>query len=230
MWAGQLDALSRSWRVIAPDLRGFGRSDVTSGTVTTEQFADDLAALLDVLAIRESIVFAGLSMGGYIAWQFWQRHVARLGALILCDTRAAADTPETARGRLVSAEQVLSQGLQGLADTMLGKMFAEETVRTQPDIVAATRRVMLGTSPEGVAAALRGMAARPDMTSVLSRINVPTLLMCGEHDIISPSSEMRGIAAAIPNARFIEIPHAGHLSPLEQPQFVNSAIQKEVRG
>jgi pimeloyl-ACP methyl ester carboxylesterase len=191
-----------------------------------ERFADDLAALLDVLAIREPIVLCGLSMGGYIAWQFWKRHATRLAALVVCDTRAAADTPETARGRLGTAEQVLSQGPQGLVDTMLKKMFAEETVRTQPAIVAATRQVMLGTSPAGIAAALLGMAARPDMTSELARINVSTLVVCGEHDVISPSAEMRGIANAMPNAQFVEIPRSGHLTPLEKPKSVNSELQK----
>jgi 3-oxoadipate enol-lactonase len=226
MWTGQLDVLSQQCRVIAPDLRGFGRSDVTPGTVTMEQFADDLAALLDVLSIREPIVFCGLSMGGYIAWQFWKRHAKRLAALVACDTRAAADTPEAARGRLAIAEQVQSQGAQELVDSMLKKLFAEETLLTQPAFLTATQQVMLGSSPAGIAAALRGMAARPDMTSELARINLPTLVLCGEHDVISEPAEMRGIAKAIPNARFLEIPRSGHMTPLEQPMAVNAGLQE----
>jgi 3-oxoadipate enol-lactonase len=224
MWAEQLPALSANYRLIIPDLRGFGRSEVTEGTVTMEQYADDLAALLDELAIRDPLVFCGLSMGGYIAWQFWKRHAARLRSLILCDTRAAADTSDAARGRLETAEKVLTQGPQVVVDAMLGKVFAEETIRSQPAIVDRIRQVMQSTSPAGIAAALRGMAKRPDMTNELSSIQVPALVVCGEHDAITKLAEMREISQALPRARFVEVPRAGHMSPLEQPQIVNSAV------
>jgi 3-oxoadipate enol-lactonase len=225
MWQPQLDHFANTHRVLAPDLRGFGQSKVTAGTVTMEQFADDLAMLLDALAIRDPIVFCGLSIGGYIAWQFWKRHGKRLAGLILCDTRAAADSAETARGRLISAEQVENQGPTALANSMLGRLFAERTAQEQPDLIDATRKTMMGSSVTGMAAALRGMAARPDMTPELPRITVPTLVICGEHDVIAPVKEMREMAAAMPNAKFVEIPGAGHMAPLEQPQIVNSEVQ-----
>lgn len=226
MWAGQVAALSDRHRVIAPDLRGFGGSDVTSGTVSMAQFADDVAGLLDVLGITEPVAFCGLSMGGYVAWQFWQRHRARLAKLVLCDTRAAADSPETARGRLVTAEQVLANGPAKLVETMSGRLFAAETLQAQPELVAQTRRIMTTTSREGIAAALRGMAERADLTPQLAAVHVPTLVICGEQDIISPVAEMRGMAAAMPRATFIVVPGAGHMAPLEQPALVNPALRQ----
>lgn len=224
MWQQQIDCFGKTHRVLAPDLRGFGKSAATAGTVTMEQFADDLAALLDKLSIREPVILCGLSMGGYIAWQFWKRHAARLAALILCDTKAAADTPETARTRLTTADQVEREGAKVVANSMLERLFAKQTPQEQPALIDSTRRVMLGTSPAGIAAAQRGMAARPDMTPALVEISVPTLVICGEHDVISPVAEMRRLAESMPNANFVEVAGAGHMSPLEKPDVVNGAI------
>jgi pimeloyl-ACP methyl ester carboxylesterase len=226
MWQGQIDGLSDTCRVIAPDLRGFGASDVTPDTVTMEQMADDIAGLLDALKISEPIVFCGLSMGGYVAWQFALKHRARLARLILCDTKAVADTSEAAAGRRKTAERVLAEGAAVAAEALLPKLFALATYKQQPQIVEATRQVILRTKPEGIAAALRGMAQRPDVTSRLPEINVPSLVLCGQHDGISPPDEMRQIAARMPNARYVEIPDAGHMAPLEQPAVVNAAMRE----
>jgi len=224
MWQYQLEGLSSRYRVIAPDLRGFGGSDVTEGVVTMEQMADDLARLLDALQIAEPVNFCGLSMGGYIAWQFATRHGARLKRLILCDTRAVADSKETAEGREKSAQKVLAEGAQIVADTMQPKLFYRPEGSAEPAYVSQTREVMLRTSVQGMAAALRGMAKRPDMTNRLGEIKVPTLVICGEHDSISPPAEMRKIAEGISQARYVEIAGAGHMAPLEKPAEVNAAI------
>lgn len=225
MWVGQIDGLSGGQcRVIAPDLRGFGRSPARDDKVTMEQFADDLAALLDGLGICEPVVLCGLSMGGYVAFQFWLKYAARLRGLILCDTRAAADTPEVAAGRLVMADRLLREGPSPLVESMAPRLFAESTCRQRPEVVEGLRRVMMGTHPRGIAAAARGMAVRPDMTPSLGQIRCPTLVIVGQNDVISPSAEMRGIAEAIPGARFIEIPIVGHMAPLENPAAVNVAI------
>lgn len=225
MWRHQLESLGDRCRVIAPDLRGFGASTGATDTITMEQLADDMAELLDALEITEPITFCGLSMGGYVAWQFWQRHASRLARLILCDTRAVADTEEAARGRSAMAQRVLSEGSAIVAEAMLPKLFADKTVREQPDMVEATRQVMLATAPVTIAGALRGMARRPDMTSQLPNVNVPTLVICGEQDAISTVDEMRSIADALPNARFVEVPGSGHMTPLEDPITVNAAIR-----
>ena len=225
MWQGQLEALADHCRLIAPDLRGFGASDVTPGTVTMHQMADDMASLLVALQIQEPITFCGLSMGGYVAWQFALRHPAQLARLILCDTRAIADTTEAAEGRRSTARKVLAEGAAVAASAMLPKFFAPATQDRQPHLIEATRQVILRTKPEGIAAGLLGMAERPDVTAQLPKISVPALVLCGSHDVISTPSEMRQIAEQLPQARYIEIADAGHMAPLEQPAAVNTAIR-----
>jgi pimeloyl-ACP methyl ester carboxylesterase len=226
MWSGQLAGLSDVCRVIAPDLRGFGDSDVVPGVAAMQQMADDLAGLLDVLAIREPVVLCGLSMGGYVAWQFALRHRTRLARFIQCDTRAIADTPEAAAGRLKTAERVLKEGPGVVAEAMLPKLFAPSTQNEQPQIVEATRQVILRTKPEGIAAALHGLAQRPDVTDDLGKFDVPALVICGEHDAIAPPTEMEQFAAKMPEARFVKIVGAGHMAPLEAPAAVNAAIKE----
>lgn len=226
MWQGQADPLSRNYRVIVPDLRGFGASGVSEGPVSMERLADDLAALLDALQIEEPVALCGLSMGGYVAWQFWRRHASRLNRLILCDTRASADSEEAARAREETARRVLREGTAWLAEAMIPRLFAEQTLSQRPELVEATRQVICRADPRGVAAALRGMAARPDVTGWLPSIRLPTLVICGQHDAISTAAEMRDWASRIPVARFVEVPSAGHMAPLEQPAAVNAAIRE----
>ena len=229
MWRRQIDGLRDRYSLIVPDLRGFGSSDVTEGTVTMEQHADDLANLLDALNVTAPVAFCGLSMGGYVGWQFWRNHRDRLAALIGCDTRAVADGIDAAHQRRVSAQNVLTGGLSELVGGMLPKLFAESTSREQPALVLSTQQEMLSAPKKGVAAALRGMAERPDVTSWLNQIDVPTLLIGGSLDKSSPPDEMRGIAASIPGARFVEIADAGHMAPLEQGDRVNAEIDQFLR-
>jgi len=226
MWVEQAAGLAATHRLIIPNLRGFGDSGVTLGTVTMEQFADDLATLLDRLEITEPITLCGLSMGGYIAWQFWRRHADRLGRLILCDTRAATDTEEVRRARLIMAEQVISQGVEAATAPMLEKLVAPSTLAGKPDIISALKQMMIHNPPEGVAAAQRGMAERPDVSGWLGKIDVPTLVVCGEDDGISPPEEMHEIAAAMPQATFVCLADAGHMSPLENADDFNDAVRE----
>src|SRR5262245_38906506 len=226
MWQGQLDGLADRCRVIAPDLRGFGQSGVTAGLATMPRMADDLAQLLDGLTIKEPIVLCGLSMGGYVAWQFGLRFRERLAKLILCDTRAVGDTPEAAANRIGLAERVQKEGPSVVAESMLPKLFAPATLEAKAPCVDATRQVMLRTNPKGIAAASRGMAQRPDVTPWLSKFDMPALVLCGQHDAISKSDEMRGFAEQMPNARYVEIAGAGHMAPLEKPREVNAAIRE----
>jgi pimeloyl-ACP methyl ester carboxylesterase len=229
MWRAQIDYFAGLCRVIAPDLRGFGGSDGAGDKTSMELFADDLARLLERLDVRWPAAFCGLSMGGYIAWQFLRRHPQRLERLILCDTRAAADSPEAAQARRESAARVLQKGAAVVAEAMAPKLLSDETRRRRPAVAAAVDRTMRAANPQGLAAALRGMAEREDATSLLGTIDIPTLVLCGEEDAISPVAEMRGLAQAIPGARFVEIPAAGHLAPLENPQPVNEAIRQHLQ-
>jgi pimeloyl-ACP methyl ester carboxylesterase len=228
MWAAQIDALSGRSRVIAPDLRGFGRTPLAAGDaergISMEQYADDLVELLDALSIREPIVLVGFSMGGYVAWQFVRKYGSRLRGLVQCDTRAVADNEEGRAGRLKMAAQVAEWGSGRVAEMMGPKLCAPATFEKMPGVVAAVRKVVERTSPAGIAAAQRGMAARPDMSGLLPSIKLPTLVLVGEHDAISPPAEMKAIADAVFNSEFVMIPGAGHMTTMENPQAVNTAL------
>lgn len=224
MWQFQIAEFADRCRVLAVDLRGFGASESRDETVSMEQYADDLAALLDELGIAEPVNYLGLSMGGYVAWQFWKRHRQRLERLILCDTRARADNDEVARGRRRMAYDVLAQGSEMVADSMLPRLLAPDTAMRFPERVDALRQVISRTAPSAIAAAQRGMSVRLDVTSWLGAIDTPALLICGVEDEISRPEEMEGMAAAMPNGRFICVPDAGHMAPLENPEFVNRSI------
>lgn len=224
MWRHQVEFLASRYRVIVPDLRGFGQSDGGLEVLTMEACADDVARLLEHLEITQPVTLVGLSMGGYVAFQFWRRYAQRLRRLVLCDTRSVADAPEVARGRLQMAERVLHEGSRVIADGMIGRLLYESLPQHHRLLMDELRAVIERADPRAVAAAQRGMAARPDVTEWLSEIDVPTLVLCGERDVISPLAEMRTLAAAIPASHWAAIPAAGHLPPLEQPAAVNQAL------
>lgn len=226
MWRHQITHFQGTHRVIAPDLRGFGQTAVSPGTVTMQQHADDLAALLPLLSENRPVILCGLSMGGYIAWQFVERHRSKLAALVVCDTKAAPDTPEAKKMRLESAEKLEREGTAFLANNMLPRLFGDELANDPRPFVEETAAVILRTDPRGAAAAQRGMAERVDYRPRLASIDVPTLVLCGEKDVISPPKEMREIAAAIPGAKYVEIPGASHMAPLESPEPVNAALSE----
>jgi pimeloyl-ACP methyl ester carboxylesterase len=226
MWRFQIEHLSKSHRVIAPDLRGHGGSSVTEGSVTMNSMANDVANLLSALEIDQPVTLCGLSMGGYVAWEFWRHHRDRLSALILCDTRAVADTEEVARARQMMAAQVVHAGSTMAAESMVPKVLGQVTLNSRIGIVEEVRNMILDTDPVGIAATQRGMAERIDMTPHLKDVDVPSLVICGEDDTISPPDEMQQIAQALPQATYREIEAAGHLAPLENPEPVNKAIDE----
>jgi len=235
MWEAQIDALSKHSRVIAPDLRGFGQSKLGSMEptygITMQRYADDLAEFLDALdfGVDQRIVFIGLSMGGYIAWQFVKKYPERLLGLALLDTRSLSDTDEARAGRIKMAEKVAEWGSGRVAEMMGPKLVAPSAFEEKPAVVTAIRRVVQSTSPAAVAAAQRGLAARPDMTSFLPQIKVPTLIIVGDQDAISPPAEMQAIAAAIANAELVVIPNSGHMTTMENPEAVNAALSRFVK-
>ena len=229
IWAQQLQSLAAHYRVITPDLRGMGRSSVTPGKVTVEQWADDVAAMLDALKVAEPIVLGGLSMGGYVAFRFFQAHRSRLAGLILCDTKAAADTPQAAAGRLETAQRLEREGSQFLADAMLPRLMAPVTLEARPELVDRLRQIILAGDPRGYAATSRGLAERPNFTPLLSQIDCPTLLIVGRQDAISTVAEMNSMARAIPGSRIVEIDGAGHVTPMESPAAVSEAVEEFLR-
>jgi pimeloyl-ACP methyl ester carboxylesterase len=225
MWQHQFQALAAGHRVIAPDLRGHGESPAPEGTYEMDLLADDVLDLLDRLQVNEPVVLGGLSMGGYVALSLVLRHPERVRALLLIDTRAAADAPEAARLREQTARSVLQSGSPNLMiETMVPRLFGKVTLEKHPDRIGPMLAVMERTPAQGVAGALRGMAVRPDRRGELGSIAVPTLVMVGRDDVISTPSEAREIAAAIPGARLEVIPAAGHLAPYENPSAANAAI------
>jgi 3-oxoadipate enol-lactonase len=225
MWVSQQAALSTLYRVIAPDLRGHGQSAAPAGIYPMEDLAEDVIELLDSLKIHEPVVLAGLSMGGYVALALAVRHPKRLRGLMLLDTRAAADTPEAARLREETAQNVEQAGsAEPVVAAMSPKLFSDATRQRRPELIARIKEQMLKTPVNGVVGALRGMAIRPDRMGDLGRINIPTLVLVGALDVITPPPESQQMADELPNAVLVAVPDAGHMSPLENPAPVNAAI------
>ncbi|HSD67236.1 MAG TPA: alpha/beta fold hydrolase [Vicinamibacteria bacterium] len=224
MWDAQVEALSAAHRVVRFDARGFGGSDPGTGPLTMERIADDGALLLDRLGIEKAVV-GGCSMGGYAAFAFVRRHPQRLDGLVLQDTRAGADTPEAKANRAALAGRVLAEGAGAAAEALLPNLLGETTHRERPSLVASVRERILAAAPAGIANALHGLAARADSRGTLPTIDVPTLVLVGAEDALTPTSEATTMAAAIPRARLDVIPAAGHLASLENPAAVNAALR-----
>ena len=207
--------------MIAPDLRGHGDSPAPDAVYTMDSMADDVVELLDGLGVAEPVVVGGLSMGGYVALAMALKHPCRLRGLMLIDTRAAADAPEAAKGREVTAQAVLKAGHpRAVVEAMIPKLFGKSTLDHHPDRVGLMRAEMEKTSASGVAGSLRGMAIRPDRRDDLAKINVPTLVVVGEEDVIAPPDEARAIAEALPDGRLEVVPAVGHLAPFRKPPGV----------
>jgi pimeloyl-ACP methyl ester carboxylesterase len=220
MWERQIAALSSAYRLIVPDLRGFGASPAVPGTVSLDQYADDLAGLLDQLGL-EHVAVGGLSMGGYLAFALLQRHRERVDALVLADTRPQPDTEDGRRGREENARLVEQQGAPAIADQMLPKLLSPNA---SEQLRGAVRELIDANDRAGIAAALRAMAARPDSTPLLATIAVPTLIVVGAEDGLTPPSDARAMHAAIAGSQLAELPGAGHLANLEAPEAFNAAL------
>ncbi len=224
MWDPQVTPLAERFTVVAPDLRGHGKSPAPPGPYTMEQHVADVAALLDRLRV-ERAALVGLSMGGYIAMNFVARYPDRVWALALADTRPQADTPEGRQARVQSANLVMDQGLDPFVEAQIPRMFAEATIRDRQDLVDWYRRVVGSGRPSAVAAAQLGLAERPDTTAVLAGVRCPVLVVVGEQDAITPPADARLMADLIPGARLEIIPGVGHLANLEAPERFNAALR-----
>jgi len=223
LWLETGKHLGNSWRLIFPDLRGFGQTNLPVSQVTTMmQFAQDTSDLIDRLDTSSHIVLCGLSMGGYVAMHFARYFGDRLAGLILCDTKVRPDTEVLAQNRRQRADTLPESGLAALADAMLPNLLAPQTGN---DIRENVRQMILRQPLAGVAAADRGMAERPDATGWLSAFSIPTLVICGKHDNISPVGEMEQWTGQIPHARFATIANAGHLPPMEAPENFATVVK-----
>ena len=220
MWAPQIEAFSGGRRVITPDLRGYGTSPVLPGVSGFPEFARDIAALLDELRVPAAVL-AGLSMGGQIVMDFHRQFPDRVRGLVLADTFAAPETPDGVEARNAMADRLLREGLGGYADEVLEKMVAPYA---SAEVKAHVHRMMTATSPEGAAAALRARALRPDYRDLLTRVQVPTLVVVGTDDEYTPVSDAEAMHAALPDSELLVISGAAHMPNLERPEEFNAAL------
>ena len=241
MWQRQIDFFQSNFRVICPDLPGFGASEPMSGfgeltagvksagdseSLSMESLADWLVAFLNAIACVEPVNYCGLSMGGYIGWQFWRRHPSRLKSMIAANTRASKDDELVRRARHMAAAQVRVSGAQSVADAMIEKLFylAGDQDPLEIEYIAKVHQTIFKTDPGVISAGQIGMSQRVDATGWLSEIAIPMLFIGGEFDSITPPAEMQSNATAANNAPFETIPAAGHLTPLEQPDAFNLSV------
>jgi pimeloyl-ACP methyl ester carboxylesterase len=227
LWLPAAQALATRYRLILPELRGHGESEAGEGPATMEKHANDVARVLDDADVGRA-VFCGVSIGGYILFEFWRRHRNRVAGLALCCTRPQADTPEARAARLKSADEVLERGTEPFLESMIPRLFGRTTLTMRPDLVEQARRMMLKMSPADVAQVLRGMAERPDSIPTLGTINVPTLLVMGEEDTLSPVADGELMRQHIPGSQLKVIPKAGHYAPWEQPEAVGKLLRQFV--
>jgi len=228
-WLPAAQSLISRYRVVLPDLRGHGESDVGEGPATMDRHASDLARVLDDASVGRAI-FCGVSIGGYILFEFWRRNRGRVAALVLSCTRAQADTDDARNTRLKNAELVLERGTDWFVDLMIPKLLGKTTQEVRPDLVAEARRMMLKMSPQDIAQVQQGMAARPDSIATLKTITVPTLVVMGEEDTLVPTSDGELMRQHIPNSRLAVIPKVGHFAVWEQAEAAGTLVRQFVDG
>jgi pimeloyl-ACP methyl ester carboxylesterase len=189
-----------------------------------EAYARDVASLLDSLQVDGPVALVGFSMGGYVALAFLRLFPERVGALALVDSKATADSAEAKVGRADAAARVLEEGASFMAEAMIGKLLSPEGLEADPALAGELVAEMSAQPRRSVADALCAMAVRPDSTSLLAEVSVPTVVVGGAQDVIATPDEMAAMAGAIAGAEYVEIPGAGHLAPMEAPDAVTEAL------
>src|SRR5229473_1052832 len=224
-WLPVAKAFSGRYRVILPDLRGHGESGLGEGPATMDKHAADIALVMDDAEVGRAPLI-GVSIGGYALFEFWRRHRGRVAALGLCNTKAPADSAEARAGRLQAARDVLERGTETFFESMIPRLLGKTTRETRPDLVEGALRMMRKMSPEDVAQVQRGMAERPDSVDTLKTINVPTLLVTGDEDVLTGVHEAELMRQNIAGSDLRVIPKAGHYSPWEQPEEVGKLLRQ----
>lgn len=223
MWEPQLSLSGLGWRVVVPTLRGFDGGTADPLVSSMDDFAADIIDLLDAVGIEEAVV-GGLSMGGYVAFAMHRLAPRYFGGLILADTRAEADTPESGAARLRMMELAAAEGPGAIAAEMMPRLLGDTTRRTRPAIEEAVRSMIVSNSSTAIAAALGAIMRRLDSTPLLSSIRCPTLVIAGEEDTLTPPALSQGLHEAIGGSTLSLVPEAGHLANLEQPDAFNRAV------
>lgn len=224
-WLPVAEAISPRYRLILPDLRGHGESSAGDGPATMDKHAADLKNIMDDADIGRAPLI-GVSIGGYLLFEFWRKYRTRVAALGLCNTKAPADNPAARAGRLQAANEVLDRGTDPFFQSMLQKVFAPSTRETRPDLVEGALHMMRKMSPEDVAQVQRGMAQRPDSIETLKTIDVPTLLITGEEDLMTGVNEAELMRQHISGSQLRVISKAGHYSPWEQPEQAGRLLRQ----
>ncbi len=225
LWLPVAEAMASRYRLILPDLRGHGDSEVGDGPATMEKHAADIARVMDDADVGRAPLI-GVSIGGYALFEFWRRYRGRAAALGLMNTKAGADSPEARSGRLQAANDVLEHGTEAFFQSMIPRLLGKTTRETRPDLVDGTLRMLREMSPEDVAQVQRGMAERPDSIDTLKTVNVRTLIITGDEDILTGMNEAQVMHQQISGSQLRVIPKAGHYSPWEQPEEVTKLLRQ----
>ena len=223
-WDGCAPLLENRYQLILPDLRAHGDSSPGTGPATMAKHAQDLARLCDALELGRTI-FAGVSIGGYVLFEFWRQFREQVAALVLANTRAGADSDEARLGRGKSIADVEQRGPAPFIESMLGKVLGETTRRSRLDRVDAARTMMSRMTVKGIAAALQGLASRPDSTPTLGTIDVPTMVLAGEEDTLTPIADAQLMHKGIRGSRLEIVPKAGHFAAFEQPEIAGRLLR-----
>jgi len=224
-WNPVAAALDSRYRLILPDLRGHGDSEIGEGPALMQKHAGDIARVLDAAGVGKA-AFVGCSIGGYILFEFWRRFRARVSSLALCDTRPQADTAEGRANRLKAAAGVLEQGTEPFIESMIPKLMGRTTLAARPDLVDRARAMMRKMSADDISLVLRGMAERPDSVGDMKSINVPTLIVIGEEDVLSTVADGELMRQNVAGSRLKVIPKAGHYAPWEQAEAVGTVLRQ----
>ena len=223
MYRAQLESVPSGWRLIAPDLPGLGLSEDGDATPTLDDYAKAMLQLTDRLALSSAAI-GGVSLGGYVALAMARLEPRRVARLVLADTKAPADDEQGKQGRDQMIARLDEHGIEAVADAMLPRLLGATTQRERPDVVLQVRSMILDNQPDGVERAILRLRDRPDATPGLATVTVPTLVIVGDEDELTPLAEAQRLATAIADARLERIPSAGHLACLEQPQAFNRAL------
>lgn len=230
MWRPQREALANTFRLITPDLPGFGYSPLMDGNPSVEVMADAVAALLDQLGLRDPLILGGLSMGGYVSFAFARKYANRLAGLILADTKAEPDddTAKANRDKMIGFAS--TNPPSAVVEQMLPKLLGAHTLAAQPQVADEIRRIGSAQRPAAIIAALQALRNRPDSTPTLAQIRVPTLIVVGKDDTLTPPAQSEKMVAGIAGAKLVVIEQAGHMANLEKPAEFNAAVQAFVKS